>query len=81
MQDKKGGAEAGPVVQRLSSHFPFDGPGFAVQILGADLHTAWQAMLWQASHTEQRKMGTDVSSGPLFLSKKGEDWQWMLAQG
>ena len=26
-------------------------------------------------------MGTDVSSGPVFLSKKEEDWWWMLAQG
>ena len=24
--------------------------GSPVWILGADLHTAWQAMLWQASH-------------------------------
>ena len=25
--------------------------------------------------------GTDVSSGPVFLRKKEEDWQQMLAQG
>ena len=25
-------------------------------------------------------MGMDVSSGPVFLSKKEEDWQQMLAQ-
>ena len=23
----------------------------------------------------------DVSSGPIFLKQKQEDWQWMLAQG
>ena len=32
-------------------------------------------------HIKQRKMGKDVSSGPVFLSKKEEDWQQMLAQG
>ncbi|MPX07482.1 hypothetical protein C0133_08905, partial [Moraxella catarrhalis] len=26
-------------------------------------------------------MGTDVSSGPIFLKQKEEDWQQMLAQG
>lgn len=26
-------------------------------------------------------MGTDVSSGPVFFSKKEENCQWMLAQG
>ena len=31
-------------------------------------------------HTKQRKMGTDVSSGPVFLSKKEEDGQQVLAQ-
>ena len=29
-------------------------------------------------HIKQKKMGTDISSGPVFLSKKR---QWMLAQG
>ena len=34
-----------------------------------------------ASHIKWRKMGMDVSPGPVFLSKKKqEDWQ-MLAQG
>ena len=32
-------------------------------------------------HTKQRKTGTDVSSGPLFLKQKEEDWQQVLAQG
>ena len=32
-------------------------------------------------HIKQRKMGTDVSSGTVFLSKKEEDWWQMLAQG
>ena len=26
-------------------------------------------------------MGMGVSPGPVFLSKKEEDWHWMLAQG
>ena len=39
-----------------------------VEILGADLHITHQAMLWQASDTEEDEH--DVSSGPVFLSKK-----------
>ena len=44
-------------------------PGLPVPIPGVDLSTACQAMLWQVSHITQRKMGTDVSSGPAFFSK------------
>ena len=32
-------------------------------------------------HTKWRKMGTDVSSGIIFLKQKEEDWQQMLGQG
>ena len=32
------------------SHSAAVAQGSLVQILGADLHTAWQAMLWQAFH-------------------------------
>ena len=52
-----------------------------VRIPGVDVRTACQAMPWQASHIKQRKMGPDVSSRPIFLSKKEEDWRQMLAQG
>ena len=44
--------------------------GSPVQIPGADLRTAYQAMLLQASHIKQRKMGMDVSSGLIFFKKK-----------
>ena len=54
--------------------------GSPVWISGADLCTACQAMLWQACHVKWREMGMDVSSGPVFLSKKEENWQQMLAQ-
>ena len=43
-----------------------------VQFLGADLHHLSVAMLWWWPHTKQRKIGTDVSLGPIFLSKKKE---------
>ena len=39
--------------------------GLPVQIPGVDLHTAYQAVLWQASHVE----------------KNGGRWAQMLAQG
>ena len=44
--------------------------GSPVQILGTDLYTAYQAILWQVSDIKLRKMGTDVSSGPIFPGKK-----------
>ena len=47
---------------------------------GADLHTTYQAMLWQHPTYKVEEDSTDVHSGPIFLSKKEEDWQWMLAQ-
>ena len=66
---------AGPVVQRLSSYILLlGGPGFPGSNPGCGHGTAWHTMLWKACR-KQRKMGTDVSSGPGFLSKKEEDWQ------
>ena len=33
-------------------------------------------------YKKERNIGTDVSSGLIFLKEKEEeDWQWMLAQG
>ena len=44
--------------------------GTQVQILGADLHTAHQAMLWWCpTYQKERNMGTDVSLGLIFLTK------------
>ena len=34
-----------------------------------------------SSQTKQGNIGTDVSSGTIFLKQKEEDWQQMLAQG
>ena len=40
-----------------------------VWILGVDLHTAHQAVLWQCpTYKKQWKMGTGVSSGMVFLT-------------
>ena len=44
--------------------------GSLVRILGTDLCTAYQVMLWKVSHIKQRKMGRDVSSGLIFLKRK-----------
>ena len=32
-------------------------------------------------HTKKRKIGTDVSSGAIFLKQTEKNWQQMLAQG
>ena len=44
-------------------------PRVCSQISGEDLHTAHQAMLRRIPHMKWRKIGTDVSSGPIFLTK------------
>ena len=45
--------------------------GLPVQIPGVDLRTAHQAIAVAGiPHIKWRNMGTDISSGPIFLSKK-----------
>ena len=44
--------------------------GLQVWILGVDLYTIHHAMLCGVPHTKWRKIGTDVSSGTIFLTKK-----------
>ena len=47
-------SRAGPVAQRLSADFPLWRPGFAGSDPGCRHGTAWQAVLWLASHIESR---------------------------
>ena len=44
--------------------------GLQVQILGPDLHTAHQAMLWQNPIDKLEEDGSDLSSWPINLTKK-----------
>ena len=55
--------------------------GLLLWILGVDLCTACQAMLWQASHIENRGRWAQMLAQGLFPQQKEEDWQRMLAQG
>ena len=59
----------------------FGSLGSWVQIPGADLHHSISQALAATHIQKQRKIGIDVTSGPIFLKQKEEDWQWMLAQG
>ena len=54
------------------THSTFVVQGSPVWILGADLCISCQIILWQAGvpYIKWRKMGTDISSEPVFLSKK-----------
>ena len=73
---------AGLVVQALSEHVSLQWPRvhqFGSRV-GTGHHLPSHAVVG-IPHIKWRKMGTDVSSGPVFLSKKEEDWQQMLAQG
>ena len=46
--------------------------GLPVRILGADLHTACQAMLWLASHIESRgRWARMLAQGQSSLAKRG----------
>ena len=62
---------AGPVAQQLSAHVSIRRPG--VLRFGSRVRM-WHYLASHAVadvlHIKWRKMGTDVSSGPVFLSKK-----------
>ena len=62
---------ASPVAQLLSLHIPLQWP--RVCWLGSRVRT-WHCLSSHAvagiPHIKWRKMGMDVSSGPVFLSKK-----------
>ena len=73
---------ADPGAQQSNSHILLPGPGFAGTGPGCGpMYRLSGHAVAGVPHIKWRKMGTDVSSGPVFLSKKEEDWQWMLAQG
>ena len=65
------GFGASCVVQRLSSHIPLQWPG--IHQFRSQVQT-WHRLASHAvvgvPHIKWKKMGTDVSSGPVFLSKK-----------
>ena len=74
IKNKQSGA--GPMAKWLKFHmFRFGGPGLRVRIPGVDLlHSS--AMLWRnPTYKEQRKMGTDFSSGLIFLTKNKQKIQ------
>ena len=62
---------AGPVAQQLRVHVPLRQP--RVRLFGSQVWT-WHHLASHAvvdiPHIKWRKMGMDVSSGPVFLSKK-----------
>ena len=47
--------------------------GSQVWIPGADLAQLIKPCCGSVPHTKQRKIGTDVSSGPIFLTKKKKE--------
>ena len=55
--------------------------GSWVWILGEDLRTAHQAMLWRHPTYKIKEDWQDISLGTVLLKQKEEDWQQMLAQG
>ena len=70
--EEQSSSGAGLVAQRLRSPVPLlSGPGFAGSDPGCGHGTAWQPCCGRRpTYKNWRKMGTDVSSGPVFLSKK-----------
>ena len=65
---KMSGPVSGTVVKFM--HSASVAWGSLVQILGVDLHTVHQAMLWWHPIYKIIKSGTDVSSELIFLKKK-----------
>ena len=73
---------AGLVVQGLSSYILLQRPGIRRPRSQVQTYVPLgKQAVAGIPHKKERKMGTDVSSGPVFLSKKEEDWQQMLSQG
>ena len=62
------GQPGGTVVE--SAHSASAAWGSQVWIPGMDLHTTHQAQCGGIPFTKQKKSGTDVSSGTIFLTKK-----------
>ena len=52
------------------SESPFGGPGLQIWSPGKDLHHLQAMLWWLPTYKKQRKIGTDVSSGLILLSKK-----------
>ena len=62
---------AGPMVQWVSSHVPASAAwGLPVRFRVRTWHHLTSHAVGGVPHIKQRKMGTEVSSGPVFLSKK-----------
>ena len=55
--------------------------GSPVQILGTDMAALGKPCCIRHPTYKVEEVGMDVSSGPVFLRKREEDWQQMLAQG
>ena len=55
--------------------------GLRIQILGADLHTAHQVLLWQRPtyKIEEDWHRCQLSNKTIFLKQKEDDWQQRLA--
>ena len=66
------GGRAGPVAKQLSAHVPLWRPrGSPVWIPGVDMALLGKShAVVGVPHIKWRKMSTDVSSGPVFLSRK-----------
>ena len=75
------GRPSGAVVK--FAHSASELQGLLVWIPGVDMVLLVKPCYGRRTkYIDWRKMGTDVSSGPVFLSKKNEgDWRQMLAHG
>ena len=55
--------------------------GSQVWILGVNLHTAHQAMMWWHHTYKTEEDGIDVNLGTIYLKQKEANGQQMLVQG
>ena len=67
---QRGWEEASPMVQQLSAHVPSAARDSQVQIPGADMVQLDKPCCGRRPTCKVEEMGMDVSSGPVFLSKK-----------
>ena len=73
LKSHKWGPGSGREVKFACSQHALAAQDLRVQIPGTDLPTAHRAMLWWRPTYKQRKIGTGVSSGTIFLTKKKKE--------
>ena len=79
-RDRQGWGQPGAIAVKFACS-ALAARGSLVRILGADLRTAHQAMLWRRPTYKVEEDGHGCQPRANLPQQKEEDWQQMLARG